>query len=159
VTVRFSEFIPLLHGLTLIPSGQSSLLAARSLPNFANTTAPANGTTKRSSIADTGLVRRSVHGKSHHDLAIRAAAAAAAKALEARADPTTTCPPFWLPKPQPSAFPIDPAGKGPAVADIVGSAEVQQAFQSAWDDSFDTTATAKEVVSNFSAMHYIDDVL
>ena len=157
MTVRFSEFISLLQGLTLTPSGQSSLLAARSLPNFANTTAPANGTIKRSSIADTGLVRRSTHGKSHHDLAIRAAAAA--KALEARADPTTTCPPFWLPKPQPSAFPIDPAGKGPAVADIVGSAEVQQAFQSAWDDSFDTTATAKEVVSKFSAMHYIDDVL
>jgi len=157
VTVRFSEFIPLLQGLTLTPSGQSSLLAARSLPNFANTTAPANGTIKRSSIADTGLVRRSTHGKSHHDLAIRAAAAA--KALKARADPTTTCPPFWLPKPQPSAFPIDHAGKGPAVADIVGSAEVQQAFQSAWDDSFDTTATAKEVVSKLSAMHYIDDVL
>ena len=158
MTVRFSEFISLLQGLTLTPSGQSSLLAARSLPNFANTTAPANGTIKRSSIADTGLVRRSTHGKSHHDLAIRAAAAAA-KALEARADPTTTCPPFWLPKPQPSAFPIDPAGKGPAVADIVGSSEVQQAFQGAWDDSFDTTATAKEVVSKICAMQYIDDVL
>ena len=157
MTVRFSEFISLLQGLTLTPSGQSSLLAARSLPNFANTTAPANGTIKRSSIADTGLVRRSTHGKSHHDLAIRAAAAA--KALEARADPTTTCPPFWLPKPQPSAFPIDPAGKGPAVADIVGSSEVQQAFQGAWDDSFDTTATAKEVVSKICAMQYIDDVL
>ncbi|KAJ3515636.1 hypothetical protein NLJ89_g1634 [Agrocybe chaxingu] len=62
------------------------------------------------------------------------------------------CDAFWLPRPTPRYFPqfpdtwTDPArAEGPSAADIAASSTAQQAFQEAWNDSFPTPTTAREV--------------